>query len=548
MRCGSFSVLSSVIGGALCAVLLSSSTAAAAPKKLDVPANLLRKVGKVSCFAKTSGDSTKWVPGTVKKDGYFYPSSGAKKKKDRKKCRELQGESVTSLALNSLPAASDVVLAKASRNSNAAVQSDRIEVRSSGAPKVSEVAENTLKYFFDSKIEQLISGELQDQNACQSLFPDFQKAGTPSGQPGCYQLQEAMHVASIPAESGGSRCYMQQLAREELLGKGVSVVSGELPAGGINSLFVPGDTTRIIQFNVTNFPGEEDDRNQRILISVYPQGTGGNDYLLDLRFCLPEGTASESFERMSVKDGVFTTLAMNRFSDGASYSEVSGAVEQDSATGRYRFVTSGTNSATVAFFGEDQGPQGGSHGYRASIEVTSSEGRLSRFKVRSISRHSDGSSRKAFSVSDVSYGGANAGLGDLVFHGGAFTDEFTHPEFEDHAAILASEFSNGKYRVSSNEELLGLVEEEDLLSHEVYSLGAPQDDSFIDTSDYSCDLTPTVVVELDFSKDALQKVAQKCEQYHDGAKDMCRSEELSQAESNFFQMCMGGEEFGPEPE
>lgn len=100
-----------------------------------------------------------------------------------------------------------------------------------------------------------ISGGSASQNQCGEFYVG-DADGESGGLGACHMAESVGYSFQNMMQSEASRCYMQRFpTAANVAAGGVSVVSGELPAGGIAAVFSPGTASRLVKINITGYPG-----------------------------------------------------------------------------------------------------------------------------------------------------------------------------------------------------------------------------------------------------------------------------------------------------
>lgn len=398
-------------------------------------------------------------------------------------------------------------------------------------PTLLEIAESPIKELFwrSGVIDEILSGD-PSQASCNEFFAGNQ-SGTSGGQGACHMTQGVGYSFQPILTSGTSLCYMKNApTAENMAAGGLSLISGTLPDDDITQLFnaPSGSEDRLVQVQATNFPdfGEGGPSDENIFIKIFSQDNNrdnGNQYHVQLWFCSAnQSDTPRGYNEITVKtNGVFRSVDAG--TDFGSFESVVQAALSRSGN-RLTFDTSRSRSADVVFISEE------GFAFKANIDITANNS----IKLKTYDAM-EGNSRKAYSISRFS----GTGIDNLRFLEGAYKDEIFQDNELLHSFDGATEFRNTYYAAAGNTELSNQLRSVDFDSNPFY---AEEPTLTVDTSAFSCEETPDIVIGMDMSNSALQEVALLCEQNQLNGMDFCRQdEEVAMAEQTFFAVCSFGD-------
>jgi hypothetical protein len=320
-------------------------------------------------------------------------------------------------------------------------------------------------------------------------------AGSRDGESGglgaCHMAESVGYSFGDILSGETSLCYMKRLPTPDNVAAGaVVLVSGQFPGGDVTRLFsVPGSSTsRIVQVAVSGEPEGE----QQVFLRVYSEAenrAAGNLYAVDIWFC-PGEEPPRGFNRIRIANlGEFTVEDQFREDEGTHISTVTGYLAFEG--GRMIYDTTRSRRALVSsthLFGS----------FKADHEI--------RPDNTIASRSYDGfggGTRKAYVVTSFS----GTGPESLRFLAGAFKERSSWDSFESER-LGSTEFRDTFYAASPGSALEGRLAAVDLGSDDFF---ATPPSASVDTSGFSCDLTPDLAVALDLSNPTIRAAVEPCE-------------------------------------
>lgn len=135
-------------------------------------------------------------------------------------------------------------------------------------------------------------------------------------------------------------------------------------------------------------------------------------------------------------------------------------------------------------------------------------------------------------IGKTSFTGSN--LDDLRVFEGAMKNKVDFEGEDNFTFNAAFEYLDSYYATAIESTLSEAVNSFDFDSDSFF-LTEPE---IVDNTDqFDCSVKADLVVQMDMSKKSMKKIAQKCESLIPHNTDICRSQELNQAEDNWFNYC-----------
>ncbi len=452
-----------------------------------------------------------------------YKSSPAKAAASAKKKLK---QSIKKYGLAKLPSASKLV-AKKKKKTAKALAYNFAAASSATPPTLLSISQSPIKdIFWAPNIVDEIVGGSPSQASCSQFY-----AGTQTGDSGgigaCHMAESVGFSFASILESQSSLCYMKNFPTQGNLNSGgVSVVSGELPSGGITKLFAPptGSSARTVKVNVTGAPGgggegEGGGGPETIYIKVYSQTenqASSNMYKADLWFCA-SGTAT-GYDRLTIKNsGQF--LSENAGSDGGGNHALQVGGFLTSNGNNLIWDTSKTRSSVLK--SEHDG------GYFLS-DITILPSNIIKIKNKD---DFGGGSRKGYV--QTSFSGSD--IEGLRFLRGAFIENFGGGP--DSGFAGATKYGDGYYQHDSASPFEDDVLSIDFDADSFYSQSAPDAP---DVSGLDCSPTVEVEINMDMNNSSVMASVQECDIRDLQHMHFCHDDpEVAQADQNFASVCHG---------
>lgn len=367
----------------------------------------------------------------------------------------------------------------------------------------------TLQALTSSPIKDIFWGDIDGVNVIDAINNNnfsAQSCGefysSTSGQSGglgaCHMAESVGYSYKEVIQSGTILCYIQNTpTKANQRSGGITIDSGKLPEGGIEKTFaVPeGKKSRIIKIKFLNLPFEED--TQEIFVEVLSSKTNKaekNIYKLNLWMC-PEGAQHPNN---------LDTITIN---NALSYINIHGGVEEfsnNAISGLTQITTSASGalskqkndlvwdlSSTRTSTSTYKDPDGSF--FKSQVEIT----KENTIKVKR-SEQFYGQSAKGIVITNFTGDSAE----NLRFLSGAFK--------EVHNGLpiaTAAKYNGDFYAIDQENSLLPTVLSEDLES-EYYTSGVASD---VDTSVFSCDVTPDLSVTVDHDNPSVNASIAPCD-------------------------------------
>jgi hypothetical protein len=506
---------------ALCMILPVSSYAASSYSLKSSELSKQTVAGK-SILCGLIG--SKWQ--VVKKSGKKYVVDSKATSAQKKTCSGLLAKGKAS-SLSKLPSTSSL----AKSNSQSSILS-----AVSGTPPLLTSIPNTdiTNLFWKSGVISAINSGTPTAEQCMDLFGGTTD-GASSGFSGCYSAQSVGFSFENILTSGTSLCYMKNFPTTANLAAGaVEVVNGNLPSGGISSIFSvqKGTGNYVVKVAVG---GEESNANgdqngdqsgaSTLFLKVDKESTlakNGDQYRVRLLFCDdPNSTTTKSSQLIRVKlNGEITMSEVNVNGGSKSINSVKAFLKQSG--GALEFDKSKSRIANVSWSsGSDDNKM------KSYVEISKDD----IIAVKSIDAF-QGSTRKSASFSHFS----GAGMSDLRFDQATYKDQSDNGSF---STIV--EYRDPNYLASSSAvtadgvDMVELLDKIDLSTDSFYTEGLTE----VDGEEFDCTITPDVELALDMSNAAMLSVREECEGERLDGMNFCSSNELNQAMDNYRNYCMG---------
>jgi hypothetical protein len=318
-----------------------------------------------------------------------------------------------------------------------------------------------------------------------------------------------------------SLCYMKRFPTRPNLNNGaLTLVSGEFPGDDPTRLFsVPGGAaSRTVKVNVS---GEEEGA-QTVFLRVHGEDentAAGDLYAVDLWFCRG-GPTVRGFNTIRITTaGEFSSDEQDDHEDGTFVATVSGFVTF--ANGEVIFDTSRTRRAQL----RSSRPEGG---FKADHQIAGDN------TIASRSYDTFGSeSRMSYVVASFS----GTSIDTLSFLAGAFKERHSRPGEQVQPDFVGStEYRSTYYAASPGSALESRLDVS--FDSDPFYAGPPS--VTVDTSGYSCGVTPDVELALDFATPAGQAIRGRCEVRTFDRMHFCHDDPVvSQAEMGVGPACYG---------
>jgi hypothetical protein len=369
------------------------------------------------------------------------------------------------------------------------------------APTLQTLASSPIKNVFWGDIDgvNVIDAINNDNFGAQYCGEFFSAANGKSGGLGaCHMAESVGYSYKEIIQSGTILCYIQNApTKANLKAGGITLESGKFPPGGIEQTFsVPaGQKSRIIKIKFTNLPlgyGPTDIFLE--VLSSKANKAGKNAYKLNLWQCAPGAehpsnldtiTITNAFNYISTHGGVENFEGQLASGTAQKTAGASGALIKQK--NELVWDTSSNRIATSTYKDTD-----GSF-FKSQIEITKDN----TIKVKQAQQFYS-ASQKGIVITNYTGDSAES----LRFLSGAFKEIDGGPTI-----VNAAKYNGDFYEVDQGNSLLPSVVAEDLES-EYYTSGVTD---VVDTSMFSCNVTPDLTVSVDHSNSSVYSSIARCD-------------------------------------
>lgn len=481
--------------------LLLTSTSFAASTFTLKKSEIYKKSGTGICGYVNK----KWTP--VAKSGKSYKKvSGSSALKSL--CKSLLKKS--KFGLSDIPGVSGLLA-----SNDAASSSIGASTVSGTPPTLAEIKNlGASNIFWRTGVISAINSGSPSNEQCNELF-GASADGSSSGFAGCYMAQETGYMMENIIQSGTTLCYMKNFPTRDVQNDGgFTVVEGSLPGNDITKLFTPpsGNSPRFVKVNIQDERGSSSG-----IFKIYSQGqneTNGDQYRYDIVFCGEGSNTPQEYERTKITlAGELITRARHSQDQGgegenvikAFLTKVNGDLIINPALGRSAEFTSVSDGFT----------------YKSSLTLNSEN----EIENKVISSQGD-STRKGFSISRFT--GESAPT--VRFLEGGYKESSS--DFGTYS--IATEYRDTYYAATSSSPYSSRLSEVDISSDSFYNQTPSISNS---SAPISCGQDVDVEIDINMSSNAMQSVSSLCEADRLDGMDFCRDTALTQAQTNFNNVC-----------
>jgi hypothetical protein len=391
-------------------------------------------------------------------------------------------------------------------------------------PTLTSIAGSGVKnLFWRSGVIDAIASGTPSQNQCGEMYYGVSD-GFSGGFGACHMAEGVGYAFQNILQSETSLCYMKRFpTTANMAAGGVSVVEGSLPAGGISGIFAPpsGSTSRIVKVNIAG-ESEEQGGSQNVFFKVYSDRENSSArklYRADLWFCDASSNVITGYNKLSINtSGKFESEEQNAESEGRSfYSAVEGFLTLSGSS-----ITWDTSKSRKA---RSEGMHSGST-FKSEVEITPTN----KIKVKSYDTFGGGT-RKSFTIN--SFTGSDAL--SVRFTEGAFKENHGNggPAFEG-----ATEYRSTYYAAAPESTLLSSLSDVNFDTDSFYQSGPAFEDNI---SDFSCNVTPDLELNLDMSNSVVAASVAVCESNRLDNMHFCHDDtEVRAAQQQYHNVCRGG--------
>ncbi len=330
-------------------------------------------------------------------------------------------------------------------------------------------------------------------------------------------------------QAGTSLCYMKNMPGAA---SGVSVASGGVEP---EVIFDQVAATKIVEVQVSGEQGEDDRGEQNIFIKVYGSSSteGAAGYAVDLWFCGEGSSTPRGYEKARINSAAKTFTTTNAETSFGSFVMQASASLISATNGDIEFDPDATKTASV-FFSHSEGEDDMT--FKSVINIDSDVLTTKNYGVFGDSIN------KNYTVSQFS----GSSLADLRFLQAGFAGESSYNGNEQDPYYGATEYQTSTYADILSGTYYDLVNDYDFSADSFYgSDNASYATLLAAVSDYSCDVTPDIVVTMDFSNTDVQAVAADCESGRLDNMDFCDGEAIQTARQAMFTSF--AQQQGPDP-
>lgn len=427
--------------------------------------------------------------------------------------------------LKAIPDSSDALAKKKSKKRSKKSKKNRVKNNSFGLqavsgnpPEIVSIPDLDLEsLFWQSGDLEAIANHQASADQCERFW---------KGMGACQMVENVGYSFSEMLSANTSLCYMKNApSKKNLDAGGISVVSGELPGGNVDKLFVPSKEARIVHVVTTGDQGhgeEEESGDEDIFIRIpsFDELKENKEaYSTRLWFC--NGTTPVGYNNISIgKDGLIESVSADKGHGGGSelfISTVTGYITTQDASGkRVSWDTSKAREASTEF----KQLAGDLATFKSSIRIFGDT-----LITKSVDTWGGEGARNTYNYSQF----AGSGFDNVALKAGAFIGS---GEFGDYEA--ATEYQSTGYVDTPNSSLARKVRNFSFSEDSFFSSVANPE---IDLSGFDCQPDVSVTVLMDMSNPTLQEAVGDCEPPH-GDMHFCFGDEaIRAAEQGFDAAC-----------
>lgn len=359
-------------------------------------------------------------------------------------------------------------------------------------PALSEIAADAENLFWEAGLISAINSDSANGAQCSDYFAG-DVDGDSAGEAGCRMAQNAASSFSSLLEAGTSSCYMKGLANTSLLNEGISLVSGVLPAAGLNNIFKPNNaSTKRIKIDA----GDED-----VIIeipSITQNTIDGNSYKAKLFFCPSVGADPVGSEQLEIRlnGQIISTNKGLHGGDSVHKSEVNAYIIPNEENA---IIFDPTQMKVINVSGTHQSE----NVFKSNIVIDGAQMTSKSYDIHSEMGHTN--SHKSVSITNIE----GSSVADLKFLEGAFQGEFSFDESDTFNHSVGIEFRDTAYVSAPSNALLTTANSHDLSSG---FWSNPPVEPNIEVNNFNCETAEIdIEIAMDFDHANIQSIQSACE-------------------------------------
>jgi hypothetical protein len=417
-------------------------------------------------------------------------------------CSSSGGGGASNISLGSLPSASGLVAANIGSS-----QSDSSLTRAlvSGTPPT--IGDLEFTDFYGDLLTRMQGGTNNDK-ACEDERNEFfgQYSDGVGGDTACWMSQSVGGAVSNLMGNAGSLCYMKNIPNAE---SGVTISpSGTEP----DAIFAKESNDKVVRVNVV----DPENGSEAVFIKVYGssnEDVGSDRYKVSLWFCGDDGVSGAETFMVDTANLTFTSSGVNDDEHGQNSFEISASIEVAN-DGTVTYDPTKTRTASVQFIGA------GSEAGRNSKSLIEIDGD-NILTAKEYNSDAIWGSSKNYVKAEI----AGSGVSTLQFLQGAIRSANTpaDDEIDPHSFAGAVEWQDTLYRSVASSDLKDAIPVS-YQSEDFYSTGASVDPDF---SEFSCDTTASVTIEMDFASEGVAAIQEICEAERFEWSNICYSGDVN---------------------
>lgn len=325
-----------------------------------------------------------------------------------------------------------------------------------------------------------------------SQFHGSNTDGESAGYGGCSMSQSVIQNLDAAINSGNTLCYMKNVATTaNFAARAIRIIEGRLPTGGINALFAPGASNRIVGVRAVGDSEEESSEQYFGFIRIYSTSelaSGDNRFKYDFWSC--ENGSLEEIQQATISNsGNYSIRSYNLGENSGDFS----------INARVTFASDGS----VAFdTTQDRTLVGNSIHTQGSSKVIAT---ITPDNTISSKFFSNFGTDTNYGVNLANFSGSN--FLDLRFLSGAFKDRFFRNGILQHSTTAGMEYRSTNYAAAPAIPELAVVSAINLDSDPFFSTPA----AISAPSGFSCSVSVDVGAEMDFNNPLMSNITEICE-------------------------------------